>query len=95
MLALELSKQIEPPSAERWSTKVEVARSLFEAWFDQYESVVDPEHLIDGDDVMEVLRIDPGPEIGQVIMSVREEQVLGGLITRDQALEFIKGRFRS
>jgi tRNA nucleotidyltransferase/poly(A) polymerase len=92
MLAFELSSQIEPPSPERWSSKIELARSLFEAWFDQYESIVDPEHLVNGDDVMEVLGIKPGPEIGQVIESVREAQVQGELTSRDQALEFIKRR---
>lgn len=95
MLALELSKEIEPPSPENWSSKIELARSLLEAWFDQYESTVDPENLIDGNDVIEVLRINPGPDIGQIIESVREGQVLGELATRDQALEFIKHRFGS
>jgi poly(A) polymerase len=95
MLALELSKQVEPPSPEDWSSKIELARSLLVAWFDQYESIVDPENLIDGDDVIEVLRINPGPDIGQIIESVREEQVLGELATRGQALEFIKQRFGS
>jgi tRNA nucleotidyltransferase/poly(A) polymerase len=95
MLAYELSNQIEPPAAERWASRIKLARTLFEAWFEKYEFIVEPEHLIDGDDVMELLGSTPGPDIGHIIENVREGQVSGELSTRDQVLKFIQKQYGS
>jgi hypothetical protein len=35
----------------------------------------------------------PGPEIGKILESVREQQVLGVLSTNEQALLFIKQNY--
>jgi poly(A) polymerase len=89
-LANELSKQVEPPVADLWASRLELVRHLLEAWFEKYETVVQPIELISGEDVLRVLDTQPGPEVGKLLERVREAQVLGELVTRDQALEFIK-----
>ncbi|TFH33841.1 MAG: CCA tRNA nucleotidyltransferase [Anaerolineales bacterium] len=95
MLAYELAQQIEPPAPERWTARIEIARTHLDAWFDKHDVLVDPQSLIDGHDVMESLGSKPGPEIGRIIEHVREGQVVGGLATRKQAIAFIKKEFGS
>jgi poly(A) polymerase len=94
-LAYELSKQVEPPAADQWAARVELARCLLEAWFEKFDTVVQPKVLISGEDVLQVLDTRPGPEIGMLLEQVREGQVLGELTTRDQALEYIKSQLKS
>ena len=94
-LAYELTRQIEPPASDHWASRLEVTRTLFEAWFEKHEVLVEPQQLINGHDVMEILESTPGPEIGRIIDQVREEQVLGKLVSRKEALEFITKDFGS
>lgn len=95
MLAFELARQIEPPAADHWASRLELARTLLEAWFEKHDILVEPEPLIDGHDVMEILKFAPGPEIGRIIDQVREGQVLGNLVSRNQALDYISKEFGS
>ena len=95
MLAYELARNVEPPVADHWASRLEITRAFFEAWFEKHDVLVEPQPLIDGHEVMEVLEIPPGPEIGRIIEQVREGQVVGDLVSRKQALEFIAQQFGS
>jgi poly(A) polymerase len=92
-LAYELARQIEPPAVDHWASRLELARHVLESWFEKFDTIVKPKELINGEDVLRVLDIRPGPEIGRLLEQVREGQVLGELCTRDQALKFIKRQF--
>ncbi len=46
--------------------------------------------LVDGRDVLKILRIGPGPAVGRTIESVREAQESGKILTRAQALAFLE-----
>jgi poly(A) polymerase len=93
MLAFTLAQQIEPPTADYWAARVEVTYNLLEAWFEKHEMIVTPQRLIDGDDVMEILNNKPGPEVGRILEQVREGQVVGELLTREDAIRFITREF--
>jgi hypothetical protein len=93
MLADELAQQVTPPRAEYWSSRVELARSMLEGWFEKFESLVEPATILRGDEVMALTGELPGPEIGKILESVREQQVLGVLSTNEQALLFIKQNY--
>lgn len=93
MLADELAQQVTPPRAEYWSSRVELARSMLEGWFEKFESLIEPTTILRGDEVMALTGELPGPEIGKILESVREQQVLGVLSTNEQALLFIKQNY--
>jgi len=49
-----------------------------------------PNRLINGNEVMKELGIDPGPKVGKILKKVREKQLQGDLKTKKQALKFVK-----
>ncbi len=53
------------------------------------------EKLVNGYDVMRILKIDSGPEVGKILEQVRELQVLGEIVSREQALEYVRKYSRS
>lgn len=48
-----------------------------------------PERLLDGSAVMKLLRIPPGPRVGEILEKLREAQATGLLHTREEALAFV------
>jgi tRNA nucleotidyltransferase/poly(A) polymerase len=46
--------------------------------------------LVSGTDVLEVLGVPAGPEVGRWLRAVEEERARGGVRTRDEALEFLR-----
>lgn len=70
----------------RWERELTICRQVLQAWFDQYDQVVDPPRLIDGDDLMNHFQLHPGPMIGMILDAIREEQGAGQITTTAQAL---------
>ena len=54
------------------------------------ESITTPPKLIDGHDIISHLGLNPGPEIGQLLETVREAQAAGEVTTREEALHHIE-----
>lgn len=46
--------------------------------------------LLSGDEIMEILKIKPSKELGEIIKSLQEAQLSGEIMTKEEALEFIK-----
>jgi poly(A) polymerase len=53
---------------------------------------VRPARLITGDDLQE-MGYKPGPQFREILMTVEEAQLNGALATKDEAMEFVKGRY--
>lgn len=49
--------------------------------------------LITGREIMNLLGMRPGPEIGQILFELREAQLGGELVTREDAMEWLKARY--
>ena len=49
--------------------------------------------LLNGDEVMELLGIEPGPRVGEVLHYLLDQQIDGTITTRDQAAASIRARF--
>lgn len=49
--------------------------------------------LLNGDEVMELLVIGPGPRVGEVLDFLLDEQLEGRITTREEAVEVVRGRF--
>ena len=48
---------------------------------------------VDGNDVMEILGIAPGPEIGEILTDIRYDAFVNPAITREECIDLIKLRF--
>lgn len=73
---------------ETWRNALDVSAELLEAWFEKKEQLVSPAAIINGNDLMTILTISPGPIIGEILEKIRENQVSGTLSTKDEALAF-------
>ena len=58
------------------------------------ENITPLEKLIDGKEIMEILNIKQGPELGVIINSIKEAQLDGEIITKDDAIQYIKEKFK-
>jgi poly(A) polymerase len=56
------------------------------------ESVASPPKLLDGHDLIEIFGLKPGPEIREILESLKETQAAGEVTTRDEALYYVKNR---
>lgn len=75
-----------------WTACLEVCASLLEAWFDRAQEIVAPPQLVNGNDLMMDLNIPAGRMVGELLELVREEQAAGNITTREEALDFARGR---
>lgn len=46
--------------------------------------------LLDGNEVMKILNISPSPKLGQIINALNEAQINGDIITKEDAISFVK-----
>ncbi len=56
------------------------------------ESIVAPPKLIDGHDLINIFRMEPSRQIGELLEMVRESQAAGEITTREEALAFVRAR---
>lgn len=97
-------KRIMPRSAERMMSlerakktanigktlrHMQVLSLLLSKFFDQPRKM-NPSRLITGKDVMQVLNLPPGPQIGALLEQVAEAQAEGKVLTRQDALDFLQ-----
>jgi hypothetical protein len=71
---------------ERWKRELETCRALLEAWWENPD-IVRPVRLITGDDLMNELSLESGPVVGDMLEFIREQQAVGEISTRQQALD--------
>jgi poly(A) polymerase len=74
--------------AKGWATALKSVDRLFDAWFHQYEEIVAPPRLLNGDDLIDKFGIKPGPQLGKILEQIREEQAAGKILERNAALEY-------
>jgi hypothetical protein len=80
--------QLDP---EAWGALLEdVAAPLLGAYFRSYNQIIAPPPLVDGNDLIEHLNLEPGPAIGPLLQTLLEEQAAGAVTTRKQALRLAK-----
>jgi poly(A) polymerase len=77
-------------TTDTWTAYLDVARLLLENYWEKPEEVVAPPRLLNGNDLIKELGLKPGPVIGQLLESIRENQAAGKIETREQALTFAR-----
>lgn len=73
-----------------WIVFLERIRVLLDAWYMQREQWIDPPTLLDGNDLMETFALKAGPVVGRLLEQIREAQVSGEVVTREDALAFVQ-----
>jgi poly(A) polymerase len=76
-----------PPNA--WITRVDVARTLLEAYFEAYDKYVNPSTLLRGDEIITLLDVPEGPAIGLLLEQLQEAQATDEVRTREEAIAFV------
>lgn len=77
-------------TAEVWTRHLEVTGKLLDAWWNRPEESVTPVVLLTGGELMDVLGVQPGPEIGRLLAEIREAQAEGEIKTREEALDLAR-----
>ena len=77
---------------ETWAACLDVVRILLENWYEKPAETVAPASLLDGDDLMRELNLQPGKQIGDLLEVIREAQAMGEVSTAGQALELAQKR---
>jgi len=65
---------------------LDVAAGLYRHYFESYEETIAPRPLVDGNELMTVLGIEPGPEVGRLLDLLEEAQAAGEIATAEEAL---------
>ncbi len=73
---------------ETWNIYLDVARILLENYWERPQEIIAPPRLLDGNELMKELNLKPGPLVGQLLESIRENQAAGKIENREQALVF-------
>ncbi len=75
---------------ENWAAALDVARILLENYWEKREETIAPPRLLDGNDLMRELNLEPGRIVGRLLEAIREDQATGRIETREQALGFAR-----
>ncbi len=79
---------------ERWGRQLDVVRELLCAWWEERDDRIFPAVLIDGEELMNVLDLSPGPIVGYLLESIKEAQAAGDIRTHEEAVELGKTLLR-
>lgn len=77
-----------PEDARKTVAHLQLVSDLLRRYFDQDRAAL-PEPVVDGRDAMKVLKIPPGPRVGEALEKVREAQAEGKISTRADALAYL------
>jgi putative nucleotidyltransferase with HDIG domain len=77
-------------TSEQWVRHLDVVRSLLQAWWEKPQESVSPPSIINGNELMEELNLQPGPIVGQLLEAIRENQATGGIQAKDEAISMAK-----
>ncbi len=78
-------------STDAWSAYLLHIKTLLAGRLgDDAQNVTALPSLITGRDVLRVLKLEPGPQIGELLEAVREAQAEGLITTRDDALAYLR-----
>jgi hypothetical protein len=75
---------------ETWAAALDVVRTMLENWFEKPAESIDPLPILNGDDLMHALNLQPGKIIGELLEALREAQATGKITSREQALQMAR-----
>lgn len=79
-----------PGPGESWTALLAIVGMLLDTYFTAYTETVAPPRLLNGLEVMELLGIEPGRELGRLLAELEEAQAAGEVTTREAAVTFLR-----
>ncbi len=79
---------------EGWSAALDVARTFLENYWEKPHESVAPPRILDGNELMKELGLEPGPLVGELLGAIREAQAMGEVSSKEQALEFAREQMK-
>jgi len=73
----------------QWREHAQIVEYVLTRHFEE-ESLSVPPKLIDGNDLIEIFGLSPGPGFGELLEALRETQAAGEVSTRQEALSYIR-----
>lgn len=71
-----------------WETLIGLVKQLYQFYFERHEEAVKPVPLLNGQDLIDLFDMEPGPEIGRILRLIEEGQAAGEIGSREEALRF-------
>jgi putative nucleotidyltransferase with HDIG domain len=75
---------------DSWAALLAVVGALLDAYFTGYTETVAPPRLLNGLEVMALLGIEPGRELGRLLAELEEAQAAGEVTTREAAVDYLR-----
>lgn len=69
---------------------ISALNNLLEFYLKAKETLKPLPKLLDGNEVMSILSIKPSPQLGKIMDALQEAQISGDILTKDEAVAFIK-----
>jgi putative nucleotidyltransferase with HDIG domain len=82
-------------SQESWTAALDVARIFLENYWERPQETVAPPRLLDGNELMSELGLEPGRMVGRLLEAIREGQAIGKIANREQALDFAREHLKN
>ena len=83
-----------PGTDGSWENLLSVVSTLLHHYYEKREQTIVPVRLLNGQDIMALLGIGPGRQLGQLIAQLEEAQAVGEVTTREAAETFVQRRYR-
>jgi tRNA nucleotidyltransferase/poly(A) polymerase len=96
LVLLGLAKEASKPAADlnqnEWLKILTRSARVFDSWFEHPE-ISQPRPFVNGDEIMMELKLKPGPLVGQLLETLKEEQAAGEITDREQAMIWLRQEF--
>ena len=69
---------------------ISALNNLLNFYLEAKETLKPLPKLLDGNEVMKILNIEPSPKLGEVMRALYEAQISGDVTTKDEAVNFVK-----
>ena len=76
-------------SDEMVNNNINNLTNLLNNYLELRKTIKPIEKLLDGNDIMELLQIKQGPELGKIINELKEAQISGEVNTKQEAVNFV------
>lgn len=69
-----------------WTAALEVVKIFLENWWEKREQSITPPPVVNGDDLIGMFHLEPGPVIGTLLEAIKEAQAVGEIQSREDAM---------
>ncbi|MDO9546153.1 MAG: HD domain-containing protein [Pelolinea sp.] len=76
---------------DRWERAISSVYNIFDAYYFQFDRIIHPPKILDGYDLIKEFDLPPGKNFRKLLGLVAEEQVRGGITSKNDAKKFIGG----